>query len=170
MFILNHGLASNSTLIIKVIKYGPEILYKEIDMAYIDDNLIGNETLLYRGEVTLWALVPWVLWAFILLLPTAGIALLLIPLGYVVLRANEAGITNKRIIAKTGLIKRETIEIGLNKISSLQIKQSIAGRILGYGSLVICDVGASRAPVKYIKNPMAFRRRFFELHEENTQG
>lgn len=135
-------------------------------MSYIDSNLIGNESLLYRGEVTLWAMVPWIIWAVLLSPITAGLALLLVPLGYVTLRANEAAITNKRLIAKTGLIRRETIEIGLNKISSLQVKQSVTGRLLGYGSLVICDVGTSRAPVKYIKDPMAFRRRFFELQEE----
>ncbi|MDN4627809.1 MULTISPECIES: PH domain-containing protein [Erwinia] len=136
-------------------------------MAYIDANLIKNETLLYRGEVTLWALLPWVIWGVILGAITAGLGLLLIPFGYFVIRSNEAGITDRRVIAKTGIIKRDTIEIGLNKVSSLQIKQSIAGRILGYGSLIICDVGASRAPIKYIKDPMAFRRRFFELQEEN---
>ncbi|MBV4365089.1 PH domain-containing protein [Erwinia phyllosphaerae] len=136
-------------------------------MAYIDSNLINNESLLYRGKVTLWALLPWIVWGVIFAVVTAGAGLLLIPLGYMIIRSNEAGITDKRVIAKTGLIKRDTIEIGLSKVSSLQVKQSILGRILGYGSLTVCDVGTSRAPIKYIKNPMEFRRRFFELQEKN---
>lgn len=135
-------------------------------MSYIDSHLIGNETLLFRGKVTLWALLSWVVLGVVFGAISGGIGLLLIPLGYLIIRSNEAGITDKRVIAKTGLIKRDTIEIGIKKVSSLQIKQGILGRILGYGSLIICDVGASRAPIKYIKNPMEFRRKFFELQEE----
>lgn len=137
-------------------------------MAYIETNLIGSESLLYKARVTFWAIIPWIIFSLIFVVPTAGVSLLLIPIGYVVIRSNEAGITDKRVIAKTGLIKRETVEIGLSKVSSLQIKQGLFGRLLGYGSLVICDVGASRAPIKYIKNPMEFRRRFFELQEEKN--
>lgn len=136
-------------------------------MSYIDNNLIGNESVLYVGKVTKLALIPWIIWSVLFLLPTAGMSLGLIILGYVIIRSNEAGITTKRVIAKTGLIRRDTIEIGIDKISSLQIKQGIFGRVFGYGSLMISDVGASKAPIKYIKDPMTFRRRFFEIQEQN---
>lgn len=135
-------------------------------MSYIDNNLIGNENVLYKGKVTLLALIPWLIWAVIFIVPTAGVSLLLLPLGYILIRSNEAGITDKRVIAKTGLIRRDTIEISIDKVSSLQIKQGIFGRVFGYGSLIISDVGASRAPIKYIKDPMSFRRRFFEVQED----
>jgi uncharacterized membrane protein YdbT with pleckstrin-like domain len=135
-------------------------------MSYIDSNLIGSEQVLYRGKVTLLAWIPWVIWGLILAMFTAGIGLLLLPLGYFVLRSNEAGITNKRLIAKAGLIKRDTVEIPIKKVSSLQIKQGIAGRLFGYGSLVISDTGSSHAPIRFIKDPMRFRQRFFEAQEE----
>ncbi|ELI8406995.1 PH domain-containing protein [Yersinia enterocolitica] len=134
-------------------------------MSYIDSNLIGKEEVLYRGEVTLLALIPWVIWGLIIAAPTLGFGLLLIPLGYLVLRSNEAGITNKRLIAKAGLIKRDTVEIPIKKVSSLQIKQGIAGRLFGYGSLVISDTGSAHAPIRFIKDPMRFRQRFFEAQE-----
>ncbi len=134
-------------------------------MSYIDSNLIGKEEVLYRGKVTLLALIPWVIWGLIVATFTLGFGLLLIPLGYLVLRSNEAGITNKRLIAKAGLIKRDTVEIPIKKVSSLQIKQGIAGRIFGYGSLVISDTGSSHAPIRFIKDPMRFRQRFFEAQE-----
>lgn len=135
-------------------------------MSYIDSNLIGSEQVLYRGKITLLAWIPWVIWGLILAMFTAGIGLLLLPLGYFVLRSNEAGITNKRLIAKAGLIKRDTVEIPIKKVSSLQIKQGIAGRLFGYGSLVISDTGSSHAPIRFIKDPMRFRQRFFEAQEE----
>ncbi|EBY3290827.1 PH domain-containing protein [Salmonella enterica] len=134
-------------------------------MSYIDSNLIGNEEVIYRGKVTLWAWLPWIVWGLILGFATL-VGFVLIPLGYLILRSNEAAITNKRLIAKSGLIKRDTVEIPLKKISSLQIKQGISGRLLGYGSLVISDTGAVHAPIRYIKDPMKFRQRFFELQEE----
>ena len=134
-------------------------------MSYIDSNLIGNEEVIYRGKVTLWAWLPWIVWGLILGFTTL-VGFVLIPLGYLILRSNEAAITNKRLIAKSGLIKRDTVEIPIKKISSLQIKQGISGRLLGYGSLVISDTGAVHAPIRYIKDPMKFRQRFFELQEE----
>lgn len=134
-------------------------------MSYIDSNLIGNEEVIYRGKVTLWAWLPWIVWGVIFGVFTI-IGFILIPLGYFVLRSNEAAITNKRLIAKSGLIKRDTVEIPIKKISSLQVKQGISGRILGYGTLVISDAGTAHAPIRYIKDPMRFRQRFFELQEE----
>jgi len=134
-------------------------------MSYIDSNLIGNEEVVYRGHVTLWAWLPWIVWGLILGFATV-VGFILIPLGYFILRSNEAAITNKRLIAKSGLIKRDTVEIPIKKISSLQVKQGISGRMLGYGSLVISDTGAVHAPIRFIKDPMKFRQRFFELQEE----
>lgn len=134
-------------------------------MSYIDSNLIGNEAVLHRGKVTLWALLPWIIWGVILGVTTL-VGFLLIPLGYLIIRSNEAGITNKRLIAKTGLIRRDTVEIPLKKVSSLQVKQGIIGRMLGYGMLVISDVGAAHAPIRFIKEPLRFRQRFFEIQEE----
>ncbi|MHB9319966.1 PH domain-containing protein [Phytobacter diazotrophicus] len=134
-------------------------------MSYIDSNLIGNETVLYRGKVTLWALLPWIIWGLILGVATL-VGFLLIPLGYLIIRSNEAGITNKRLIAKSGLIRRDTVEMPIKKVSSLQVKQGIIGRMLGYGTLVISDVGAAHAPIRFIKDPLRFRQKFFEIQEE----
>ena len=134
-------------------------------MSYIDSNLVGNETVLYRGKVTLWAWLPWLIWGVILGLATI-VGFLLIPLGYLIIRSNEAGVTNKRLIAKSGLIRRDTVEIPIKKVSSLQVKQGIIGRMLGYGTLIISDVGAAHAPIRYIREPLKFRQRFFEVQEE----
>ncbi|MDU5837770.1 MAG: PH domain-containing protein [Pantoea sp.] len=134
-------------------------------MSYIDSNLVGNEAVLYRGKVTLWAWLPWLLWGLLLGFTTI-VGFLLIPLGYLIIRSNEAGVTNKRLIAKSGLIRRDTVEIPIKKVSSLQVKQGIIGRILGYGTLIISDVGAAHAPIRYIKEPLKFRQRFFEVQEE----
>ena len=139
-------------------------------MSYIDLNLIGSEYIIHRGVVTKWALSPWVFWGLILSYLTFGLGILIIPLGYLLIRSNEAAITNKRLIAKTGLIRRDTVEIPLNKVSSLQIRQGLIGRVLGYGTLIISDTGTTYAPIKYISAPLVFRRCFFEQQEILTES
>jgi len=134
-------------------------------MSYIDSNLVGNEAVLYRGQVTFLSWLPWLIWGVILGVTTI-VGFLLIPLGYLIIRSNEAGVTNKRLIAKSGLIRRDTVEIPIKKVSSLQVKQGIIGRMLGYGTLIISDVGAAHAPIRYIREPLKFRQRFFEVQEE----
>ena len=94
------------------------------------------------------------------------VGFLLIPMGYLIIESKEAGVTNKRLIAKSGLIRRDTVEIPIKKVSSLQVKQGIIGRMLGYGTLIISDVGAAHAPIRYIREPLKFRQRFFEVQEE----
>ncbi|HDI3035750.1 PH domain-containing protein [Cronobacter sp. EKM101R] len=134
-------------------------------MSFVDSNLVGDEKVLYRGKTTLWALAPWIFWGMVLAYFTRGWGLLLIAIGYFWLLTNESAITSKKLIAKTGFIWRDTIEIPLSKVSSLRVKQGIFGRILGFGTLIISDAGTAHAPIKYVHNPLAFRRRFFEIQE-----
>ena len=79
---------------------------------------------------------------------------------------SEFAITNKRVIIKTGLISRKTIEMNLHKIESVTVNQSILGRILGYGDLQIIGTGGTREKFKNIKNPITFRKKFQELSSE----
>ncbi|EKM5742856.1 PH domain-containing protein [Enterobacter kobei] len=138
-------------------------------MPFVDSNLIGDEVVLYRGRVTLWALIPWIFWGVVIGVFTYGIGLLLIPFGYYMLLTNEAAITSKKLIAKTGFIRRDTVEIPLSKVSSLRVNQGIFGRIFGFGTLIISDSGEAHAPLCYIKNPLMFRRRFFEIQESKQR-
>jgi uncharacterized membrane protein YdbT with pleckstrin-like domain len=75
----------------------------------------------------------------------------------------EFAITNKRVIIKTGLISRKTIEMNLQKIESVNVDQSILGRLLGYGNLHIVGTGGSRETFRRIKKPITFRKKFQEL-------
>ena len=75
----------------------------------------------------------------------------------------ELVITNRRIIAKFGLISRYTIEINLSKVESISVSQSILGRILNYGDLQIIGTGGTREPIPNIGNPLMFRRQFDQI-------
>ena len=53
----------------------------------------------------------------------------------------ETDVTNLRVVHKTGFIKRRTFEMSLDKVESVDVNQSILGRILNYGDVTICGVG-----------------------------
>ena len=75
----------------------------------------------------------------------------------------ELVLTNKRVVAKSGLIRRKTMELNLVKVESVQIQQSILGRILGYGTVVLIGTGGTRETINNIGQPLAFRRTF-QIH------
>jgi len=71
--------------------------------------------------------------------------------------STEIAVTNSRIIAKFGLIERETIELPLLKIESVVIDQSVLERLVGSGSVGVRGTGTGMAPVPFIDNPIEFR-------------
>lgn len=107
----------------------------------------------------MWSLWPYVLFGA-LLVPLFGVGLLLWLWAWIVFATTELAITNKRVIAKTGLMQRRTIEMFLEKIESIQVDQSVLGRLFNFGSVVISGTGVHSAPFKNISDPLALRRNF----------
>lgn len=77
--------------------------------------------------------------------------------------SNEFALTNKRVIIKEGLLSRRSLEMGIGKVESVAVDQSILGRIFGYGTLIIRGTGGTNEPFYKIANPMEFRRKFQDL-------
>ena len=69
----------------------------------------------------------------------------------------ETDVTNMRVVHKTGFIKRQTFEMSLNKVESVDVNQSILGRILNYGDVSIFGVGEGNKTIETIASPLAFR-------------
>ncbi|WP_407149263.1 PH domain-containing protein [Bradyrhizobium sp. ORS 86] len=69
----------------------------------------------------------------------------------------ETDVTNFRVVHKTGFIKRRTFEMSLDKVESVDVNQSILGRILNYGDVTIRGVGEGVETIKTIASPLAFR-------------
>lgn len=72
-------------------------------------------------------------------------------------------IKNKQIIIQTGFLVRQTYDIPLNRIESIDIKQPIIGSILRYGSLEITGTGGTRQFINYISKPLTCRRYIEQL-------
>jgi uncharacterized membrane protein YdbT with pleckstrin-like domain len=69
----------------------------------------------------------------------------------------ETDVTDRRVVHKTGFIKRRTFEIALDKIESVDVEQTILGRIFNYGDVTIMGVGEGRQTISTIASPLAFR-------------
>jgi uncharacterized membrane protein YdbT with pleckstrin-like domain len=100
-------------------------------------------------------------WLVMLCLATA--AVLAIVALYFAARAwfhrfsTETDVTDRRMVHKTGFVKRHTFEMALDKIESVDVDQSIFGRILNYGDVTIMGVGEGRQKIDTIASPLAFR-------------
>jgi uncharacterized membrane protein YdbT with pleckstrin-like domain len=69
----------------------------------------------------------------------------------------ETDVTNMRVVHKTGFIKRRTFEMALDKVESVDVNQSILGRIFNYGDVTILGVGEGKETISTIASPLAFR-------------
>ena len=129
-------------------------------MSYIDDSLIEGERLLHRARLSWWSQAGLIVLGLVLLVVVVG--LFFIIAAWIKMKSTEVAITNRRVIAKTGFIKRSTVEINLEKVEALKVEQSFMGRMLNYGTIFISGAGTSVAPIHDIADPLVFRRKFME--------
>lgn len=118
---------------------------------YVDSHLIKNEDVVFETRY------HWVIFLTLRSLFTLTIYPLLE--RYL----SEFVITNRRIIIKTGFIARSTFEMNLSKIESVNVDQSVSGRIFNYGSITIIGTGGTRETFNNIAHPLEFRKAFQEL-------
>ena len=69
----------------------------------------------------------------------------------------EMAVTNRRVICKNGLIWRQTNEMNMDKVESVQVEQSILGRVLDYGNVTILGTGAGFETMHIIGSPIELR-------------
>jgi uncharacterized membrane protein YdbT with pleckstrin-like domain len=72
-------------------------------------------------------------------------------------RATEIVVTDRRVIFKRGLFARHTEEMNVGKIETVDVEQGIAGRIWGYGTLLIHGTGSGYEPLVGIGAPLRIR-------------
>ena len=75
----------------------------------------------------------------------------------IVFSTSEFAVTNKRVLFKVGFIRRKSIEIMLSKMEMITVNQSISGRMLGYGTIVVGGSGGSKSRFPNIDAPMELR-------------
>jgi hypothetical protein len=157
-------------------------------MSYVKKNLIPGETLIYSTGVH-WSVLFWPIILVLILIAGGGAVLywatfagkieigtLLIGFGivyflYAVMKRNatEIAVTNRRVIIKTGMAARRSLEIMLAKVESIGIDEPLGGRLLGYGTVVIHGTGGTPEPFRKIAHPSLFRQHVQEQIDASKQ-
>jgi uncharacterized membrane protein YdbT with pleckstrin-like domain len=119
--------------------------------SYVNQHLIKDETVAFETKL------HWVIFFSLKSIFTLTI--------YAWLKRwlSEFVITNRRIVIKEGFIARRTFEMNLSKIETVNVDQTVMGRILNYGSITIIGTGGTKETFHNIAKPMAFRKAFQEL-------
>jgi uncharacterized membrane protein YdbT with pleckstrin-like domain len=146
---------------------------------YIDEILQPGEKVLYSTNAHwifyLPAIAAWIVALVLLILSRATItesiillsmaasAVVAIAALYWTVKAwfhrwtTETDVTNLRVVHKTGFIKRRTFEMSLDKVESVDVNQSILGRLLSYGNVTVRGVGEGVETIRTIASPLDFR-------------
>jgi uncharacterized membrane protein YdbT with pleckstrin-like domain len=154
-------------------------------MSYVDKHLIEGERVVYRTRLHWIVLVvPFLISlifgiAGIVLLVSAasgsgdsraesqimmigGGVLLLLAVVFLfrgILRRNstQMTVTNMRVVANVGIASRRSIEIFLSRVESIGVEESMTGRMLGYGTVIVRGTGGTPESFNLIAHPLEFR-------------
>jgi len=141
-------------------------------MGYIEKNLMEGEHIVMRAElhyIVYWQPALLILLSILLFVfqispevytyqgIVAAILLVVAFFMVVYIHGNRKYIlTNKRLIEKIGIIRRDSRELLLRKCEGVQLSQSIMGRILNYGTVIVSTTGEASNDYKFIKDPIRF--------------
>src|SRR5262249_48655634 len=113
--------------------------------SYVDSVITPGEKVLHKGNLSAWS--QFWLWLVGLLLLVVVAGLFFWIAAWIRMRTTELAVTNRRVIAKFGLIRRDTIEIQVGRIESVQVHQGVMGRILGFGTVIFSGAGTPQVKI-----------------------
>ena len=141
-------------------------------MGYIEKNLIPEERIVYCAHLHWVVFIGPIIWVILVIFclmageAAAVVGVILIPIAIIhgiasliSYKSSEFGITNKRVLAKAGFIRRNSMEVLLAKVEGIQVNQGILGRILDYGTIIISGTGGSQNPFHKISSPLELRKK-----------
>lgn len=155
--------------------------------SYADSVLAPGEKIVHRAAISHWRYAFHYLAGALflagglygLLLSSGGVSppIALVPLAIGVILiliavvgrlTTELVLTDRRIITKSGLISRDTLEMHLAKVESVRVNQGLLGRMLNYGDVTVVGTGASPEPLRGIADPLELRRKLGEFIQAVT--
>ena len=102
------------------------------------------------------ATVPWLSWSCL------GLALIIGLVAHVKFVTSVFVVTDQRVLIKVGWIQRRSLETLLAKIEGIVVEQGLAGRVLGYGTIIVTGTGGTHERFDMIADPMQFRKHVQE--------
>lgn len=77
-------------------------------------------------------------------------------------------VTTRRVVIKTGIASRRTIEMLLNKVETIEVSEPGMGRVLGYGSITMVGTGGTSEAFHKMAHPLEFRSEAQQQIEKLT--
>lgn len=134
--------------------------------SYIEQVLGKDEQIVATAKLTRWIyLVP-----AIFTIATLGLLCPILIFPWLQRATTDLGVTNKRVIAKSGLIRRHTVEQRIQKIESIRVSQGIFGRLFDYGTIMIHGTGGATTPIAMVDQPLAFKRAVESVIDDYETG
>ena len=124
-------------------------------MSYLDESLAPGETIVARFHLH-WTAKGRLILAIVLIPLVIGIFMTIYE--WLRFRAIELGVTSQRVVYKTGIVGRETEEVRLTAIETVDLHQTTWGRILGYGDVRVTGRGESSLVFTRVTDPVAVKR------------
>ena len=158
--------------------------------SYIETSKMPNEDIRYQAYLSVWSLAPkFILGALLLgasvlvygfapevltdpvriigMAVLAFIGFFVIGSALSVFYTTEIAVTDLRIIAKVGLIRRQTMDLLLEKVESLQVDQSVFGSMLNFGTITISAAGEENTRINSVAEPIQLKQSYYETHTAN---
>ena len=133
-------------------------------MSYVKSILMSKEHVKCETKLH-WIIFVNALFACILvslicaIFPFAVVAIPYFIVEAIVVRmTSEFAVTNKRVIIKTGFIRRKALELNLKKVEGVAVNQTVLGRIFGYGKLIVTGTGGTPQYFKNVAAPVRFQQ------------
>jgi uncharacterized membrane protein YdbT with pleckstrin-like domain len=144
-------------------------------VRYVDSVLLTDERVICSARVHWIVFVPAGFCFFVLLMGLAATAgekgessaalaavawpgIILLLWAWTIRESRELALTTRRVIARTGFIRREIVELNLTQVESFNLEQGILGRLFGYGTIRITGAGGVHVPIARLADPREFCR------------
>jgi uncharacterized membrane protein YdbT with pleckstrin-like domain len=135
-------------------------------MSYLEESLAPGETIVARFELH-WTAKGRLILGIILIPLIIGIFIAIYE--WLRLRAIELGVTTHRVVHKTGIVSRETEEIRLSAIETVDLSQSMWGRLLGFGDVRVTGRGESSMLLNRVADPVGVKRAIESAYSTNIE-
>jgi uncharacterized membrane protein YdbT with pleckstrin-like domain len=155
-------------------------------MTYVASHLLPGETILWNGSthwkvylapllLSLFVFVPLMVLAFVSGVPVVAIApnaviVILFGIAWLKRRSSEFAVTNKRVVIKVGVLQTRSIELQLSKVEAVTVNQGLAGKLFGFGEIVITGSGGTKEQFAGIASPIKFRQAVQSATDALTAG
>ncbi len=124
-------------------------------MSYLDESLAPGETIVAHFQLH-WMAKGRLILGIVLIPVIVGIFITIYE--WLRLRGIEMGVTTQRVVHKTGIVGRETEEVRLTAIETVDLHQTTWGRLLGYGNVRVTGRGESSLVFERVADPVGVKR------------